>query len=244
MDNTTNILTESLYNLTFFNRLYRYIISEYSGVTIKSGESFQAEITRYFPEQLIVLKDKNGVPRKTHKVIFDYNYSTKRKSSKPLCFYSDKGEIVIQINAAVTFDKLINNLESPTFKDMLRHEVIHAMDMLRSTEALEDEDVDVDKKSKSKHHQSKQAETSNYWKDEYEMNQFIHTMARYKTQWPTKYSKITNLDDIFDIMDSPKYGLTAYKSTKSMRNDPKLRKEILKRLARENLLPLGLRSKI
>jgi hypothetical protein len=238
--NTLNTLSESLYDLSFFNRLYRYILDNFNGVSIKSSDTYQLDITKYFPEHLLILRDKNGVPRKTYKIFFQYIYIKNSKYTQPSCFLSDNNSIVIEMDAGTPFYKLIKNLDSPTFRDIMKHEVVHALDILRDKAYLDLKDTDTKDSNKlllAKH-------PSIIWKDEQEFNQFFHAIARYKSQHKIAYDKINDLDDIFDIIDSPKYGLVAMKSTKSMRHDPKLRKEILKRLARENLLPLGLRSKI
>lgn len=216
--NIHQILLEGTYILNFVEPIYNTLYEKFKLYNKKT--STKLNITNMIPEKYN--------PKK-YKVFITYRVNKKTVfiGAEPVFKENDEGDDVL-VGFKIVFTsptplKDYNEKELFDTKEVLKHELVHILDLIRSDNNLGDIDM---KKS--------QENPVAYLKDASELNALINLVKQYKNK--KEYNSIKNYDDLLQFLLT--VGQSAHlTATKELINDKSLKERIIKRLSREGILP-------
>jgi hypothetical protein len=216
--NINEILLEETYNLSFGNNVFNALFKKAKDYNKKTN--LRINITHLLPQEY---------NKKNYKIyiIYKVNPKTVQIAAEEITKENDEGDDIL-IGFKIIFTSptpLKDYSEKELFdtKEVLKHELVHILDLIRSDNNLGDIDM---KKS--------QENPVSYLKDASELNALINLVKQYKNK--KEYNSIKHYDDLLQFL------LTAGQSahltaTKELINDKSLKEKIIKRLSREGILP-------
>jgi hypothetical protein len=217
-------INESVYDSDKLDSLTEYIYQK-----IRGKERVKIDILN---------KSREYFPWITKSALF---YVTARKSLSTGLGYS-QAENNFKENKSripITYIKINVSTLSPYLKRYIKHELIHCLDYFRSYKAKRKIMVAANSASYDYKYLS-------YRKDIYEFNEAINELQKYKDS--DEYNKINNIDDLMSfvfIKTSAKGKMkknTTFIVDKHFIKDESLRKRLITRLTRENMLPKAMRK--
>lgn len=215
-----NILLENTYNLDFVENLSNFILSKYLQKEVKKLE--KTNITKFIP--------KNLNP-KNYKILFYYKTSPKNVefTAEPFYYEDDEGDDILDGFKIVYVDGQPFNKYSKEqieqFKETLKHEITHILDYIRADGKTTN--IDMEKSATNQ---------LTYFSDPGELNAMINVVRNYKQKNPIVYNSIKTYKSL--LQNIATIGQSRHETvSKEVLNNKELKKKILKRLAREKLLP-------
>jgi hypothetical protein len=243
-----NLLYESVYDMKKIEEYYKHIDKGIGEMVNKEQLNLTKSFREKFPEitqsaQLYLnlvpyVKSNEGSKTEIQLPKAEYNNIIGNMNSKNR--RSEKGTRMPTIIITIFVDRIKNPIK---FKNVFIHEFVHALDKLRwykkkrhipEMKSVADTTNAMLKKNVSAN------EYLSYRKNVAEFNQAINMVAKYKDG---VYSKITDIDGLVKWFFERSSGLKKKNEEllNLLKTDLEFRKRLLKRLARENLLPKGLK---
>lgn len=217
-------LKEETYNLDDLDPFVDFVIRKF-----KAPMKKRYDVTHFF---------KKFLKKPSQKVFFAFKINDKGGIAQVSTTFED--EISISIDRKVFKTVKERSIRKTLIKQALRHELIHALDYLKSKR--KPKEVDPNEKIKK----PKGNTFLRYFLDKMEFNRAINELARSKkkndTLWDSFYNSETLVNALYEFLSDQSI---AYPDTKEnikkdvmqVLSDPIIKKRIIKRLARENLLP-------
>lgn len=214
------ILLEATYNLDFVETLSSFLITKYLHKDVKKLE--KTNISKFIPKYL---------NPKNYKILFYYKTSPKNVefTAEPFYYEDDEGEDVIDGFKIIYIDgqpfNKYTNEQLEQFKETLKHEMSHILDYIRADG--KSTNIDMEKSATNQ---------LTYFSDPGEINAMVNVVNNFKQKNPIVYNSIKSYKSL--LQNIATIGQSRHETvSKEVLNNKELKKKILKRLARENLLP-------